>query len=200
MIYVIWSIFLIFSSCAIAPFATDHSAAPLGKDNKAIDLGLSPAPYFQFAYGVNDDIDFGAGLELQLGYSLYAYGKYNLYTQRAKGFSLGLLGGAGLGRSVINTQFFFAGPIGSYRNNKFEVFVHPRYNYLRYDSFRVSGGNAATDGFDIDGGSFYYWQLAGGVQYYFQPTFALGITGVMMPPAPGEPVYGAPGISFLFRF
>ncbi len=191
---------LITSGCAVAPFATDHTANPLGEGNKGMDLGFSPAPYLQFTYGLNDVADVGGGIEVQLGYSLYAYGKYNFYTQRNKGCSLSLLGGGGIGRSIINTQFLFAGPIGSYRYNKFEAFVHPRFNYLMYDRFNVGSGNSSTDGFSFDGGKFYYWQLSGGVQYYFSPRFALGLTGIIMPPAPGEPVYGAPGLSMLFRF
>ena len=194
------SLSILLGGCAVAPFATDHSGTPLGKGNMGIDTGLSPAPYFQFADGITDKVDVAAGIELQLGYSIYGYGKWSLYQtpKRNRGFSLALIGGGGIGLSVINTKFIFAGPIGSYRYDKFEFFFHPRYNFLMYDSF--SSSDDKTNSFNLDGGSFDYILLALGAQYYFRPGFALGLTFVAAPPGPGEAVNAVPGVSFLFRF
>lgn len=207
---------LTLSGCAFAPFATEHTALPLGKDNNAIDTGLSPMPYVQYSRGVSSDVDVGAGLEVQFGYSIYGWGKYSFMRPSGKsvgkknpqkkkdllndqGWAFAAVGGGGIGMSVIDTKFLFAGPIGSYRAGQFEYYAHPRLNYLMYDSYSASDNNSTT-GFDIEGGSFTYIQLSGGGQYFFTPRFALGLSGLSAPPAPGEPWRVSPGINLLFRF
>lgn len=189
---------ILLNGCAVAPFATDHSGATLGEGKNAIDTGFSPAPYFQYGRGISDKFDLAGGIEVQLGYSVFMYGKYNLYTKHTNGLSLSMLGGAGLGFSYISSKFIFTGPIASYRKNAFEIFLHPRYNVLMYDKFSLTDDR--VKGFDVDGGSFDYFLLAAGAQYYFTPSFALGLSVVARPPAPGDPIYVAPGISALLRF
>jgi hypothetical protein len=210
---------LVMCGCAVAPFATEHSALPLGEDQKALDLGLSPAPYAQMSFGVNPDLDVGGGIELQFGYSIYAWAKYSLMAPsvhrskskkgessvavvREDGFALAVVGGGGLGYSVLDTVFLYTGPIGSWRSGGFEFYVHPRLNYLMYEGFEVGddGENDATKGFDADGGSFTYVQISAGAQYFFVPEFALGLSGLMFPPAPDEPWRVVPGINLMFRF
>ena len=187
------------TSCAVAPFATEHTAVPLGQGNNAIDFGLSPALYTQYSRGVTNQLDLGFGAEIQLGYSLFGWGKYSLLRQSKKQYvSVACVAGLGMGLSIINTTFVYLGPIISRRVNEHEFYIHPRFNHLRYG--RQSGAETSKDGFDIEGGSFNYLQLSAGYQYFFREGFAFGLSGLMFPPAPGGAWSIAPGLNFLTRF
>jgi hypothetical protein len=190
------------TSCAVAPFAVDHSASPLGEGLNAIDTGLSPAPYFQYAKGIQPNIDVGIGTEVQFGFSFYAWGKYSfLYPKKTNGWSVAGIGGAGLGFSIVNTQFLFAGPIASWRNGGFEFFVHPRYNFLVYDKFESEANEEeGTSGFKVEGGNFSYVLFAGGFQYYFVPEFGMGLSVTAAPPSPEGRIETVPAVNLLFRF
>jgi hypothetical protein len=200
-------VFLI-SSCAVAPFATDHSALPLGRGNNLIETGLSPAPYVQYMAGVTKDLDLGLGAELQLGYSLYVYGKYSIIKPKnefGEGFAMAMIAGAGIGLSVIETQFLYVGPIVSYQVNDFEFYFHPRFNHLRYSEYDPNGNDDPNDeddldGFEIGGGSFNYVLLAAGGQYWVSERFAFGLGLVSLPPAPGDSFSTSPAVNFIFHF
>jgi len=214
-------IFCGLAGCAVAPFATEHSASPLGEGRNALDTGFSPAPYAQFSRGVTPEIDLGGGVEVQFGYSIYAWGKFNLLTPPpgapgkkivgrsrtestpGEGFSIAAVGGGGIGASVIDTMFVFLGPIASYRKDSLEFYLHPRLNYLQYEKFDATdddGEDEVTDGFKADGGSFTYVQISAGAQVFVSPQIGLGISGLMFPPAPGQGWDVAPGLNALFRF
>ncbi len=198
----IFAILVSNSSCAVAPFAVDHTASPLGEGLNAIDTGLSPAPYFQYSRGVDSNLDVGIGAEVQFGFSFYGWGKYSfLFPKKKNGWSVAGIGGAGLGFSLMNTQFLFAGPIASWRNGGFEVFVHPRYNFLMYDKLESEANEEEkTSGFKIEGGSFSYILFAAGFQYYFVPEFGMGLSLTAAPPSPEGRIETVPAVNFLIRF
>ncbi|MCX6117450.1 MAG: hypothetical protein NT027_07910 [Proteobacteria bacterium] len=148
---------------------------PLGKDNSAIDFGLSPALYTQYSRSVTDSLDLGLGAEVQWGSSIYSFGKYSLVCQAKRSpVSVAAVAGVGVGLSVFNTSFVYFGPIVSKREGQLEFYLHPRLNHLR--NGKHSGTDSSKDG------------------------FAFGISGIMFPPAPCGSWQIVPGPNFLTRF
>jgi hypothetical protein len=196
-IWAFTTVLLLLTGCALAPFSGQHTARTAGKGKNILASGFSPSPYVQYARGVDSNLDLGAGLELQFGYTLHTFAKY-AFQQKRQGFSLAGVAGAGLGFSILNTQFIHLGPTMSWRQKDLEFYLHPRINLLFWDSYNPT--DDSTDDFEIKGGSIVYYQTNTGFQYYFNPSFAAGLGFVLLTNFPGNTPSTSLALNFLVNY
>lgn len=173
------------AACSIAPVHTVSSARPLGKGKVDVAASVLPMPAVSLGYGVTGSTDVHVAAEFQgVGLLLSALVKQNLLNHPS-GFSLSILGGGFYGDSFVNSTGFFAAPVISYGNKKWEIFSQLRYNKLYYDKSNIelkSDDNKDRLVFDINSSQTEYGQIDVGVRMNIGRTFiTLGVNNFYSP-------------------
>lgn len=173
----------IFSSCAMGPLNGDKTARTLQEGKFGIETGFSPAPYGQVSYGITDDWQVGASLELQLALVQTLNTKYALI-QKDEGWSIALAGGAFTAPSFVDTSGIYAGPVFSYKKDLFESYLGIRHNFVNWDvnELEQEDRNDLLANVDTSQASrnFTYTQTTLGVNLWINNNFALNLNGKIL--------------------
>ncbi len=175
---------LLLSSCAFAPFAMTPTARTNGAGQKLMQASLVEAkiPSFRYEYGLLPIMDVGAEGEFGFGsYVLGLYSKVAFGTTGDQGLSTAAI--LGLGKNVFGEgEYWYAGPIVSYKFTYFEPSILLRYTDTRVDDVDF---NQASGDITFDGDHLRYWYLVLSATVYpvdwfgivFQMADALNVNG-----------------------
>lgn len=149
-------LFLLASSCAVAPLSNHVSARTNGEGNSLLSAGSTIGvknsgwvPSVRYSLGITDRFDLGFQYEVvEYGVS----GKY-LLVGGGEGFSLAGLGGLG---TSFGGFYGFLGPVVSYKWGIFEPYFVERYNYVRYPERNANV--EAVGEIHVNPGTYHYLQ------------------------------------------
>jgi hypothetical protein len=176
-------IMILLTGCAFAPFATTPTARTTGAGQHLMQASLVEAeiPSFRYEYGLLPTIDVGA--EGEFGFGSYVLGLYSKVGFGAGDQGLSTAAILGLGKNVFGEgEYWYAGPIVSYKFTFFEPAILLRYTDTRVDD--VDFYQASGD-ITFDGDHFRYWYLVLSATVYpadwfgiiFQVADALSVNG-----------------------
>jgi hypothetical protein len=169
---------LISAGCSLAPMTTPRSAQTIGENKNRIEFLPLPVLGVNYQRGITPNLDAGFALEQQLAPLASGFFKYAFINQ-PENFSLAALGGVFYGSGLVESKGFYLGPITSYRKKWFEVYFHPRYNYVQWDGSDLS--NDEDDSLVIDiiksasKVTLQYLQADIGMSFYTSPRYHIGL-------------------------
>ncbi|MCB9091781.1 MAG: hypothetical protein H6621_03370 [Halobacteriovoraceae bacterium] len=173
------TLFLVVTSCTLAPIYTPKNARSLPPGNFEVDIGVYPVISGNASYGVTADFDLGVTFEQQLAPVAALWGKYSFLNNPA-GFALAAYGGYFKSGGAIKASGYMLGPIASFRTQWFEAYMAIRYNTVNYTVSEISQSDSDEFIFDLNlaQSSMTYWQLDLGFNFWVTETFAVNIGGV----------------------
>lgn len=126
----------LISSCALAPFSSNHSARTLGKKHFAAQGGVSvtgQVPYGRIGYGFTDNFDAGLLAEVNTGVTAGIWGKYG-FINNPEGFSFSVEGSVGGGADgMTESSYFYVAPTIGTKIKWWEPYASLRYSYVHYE-------------------------------------------------------------------
>lgn len=150
-------IFLFLSSCSFAPFATTPTARTNGAGQQVLQGSLVEAevPSFRYEYGLLANLD--VGVETEFGFGSYVAGLYSklALTPNAQGVTTAMI--LGFGKNILGDgEYWYLGPILSYRFAFFEPAILLRYTDTRTDGLDLNQG---TGSITFPSDHLRYWYL-----------------------------------------
>lgn len=181
--YLLLLILSFVSSCAFAPFATTPTARTNGAGQHLMQASLVEAeiPSFRYEYGLLPNLDVGA--EGEFGFGSYVLGLYSKFGFSAGGQGTSTAAILGYGKNIFGDgEYWYVGPVLSYKFTYFEPAVLLRYTDTRVDDvdFNQSSGDITFDGDHL---RYWYLVLSGTIYptewfgIIFQVSDALGVNG-----------------------
>lgn len=169
----------ILCACSIAPFNNANSGRSLGEGNQqlrfsAIPLGLA------YEHGVTGNTDVSVAVEQQFAPVFSLSAKYSIINQPT-GSALALMAG-GFYSDVygdITAQGGFLGAAYSYRKNKAEFFLSPRYNQVYWEvADKYKGDNNSLWFYNFEDGKhdLGYGQINTGMNYWMDKSTAVNVS------------------------
>lgn len=156
---------LLATGCALAPLSSSFEGRSIGKGKVGLDVGGIPIgglyPTFKLTYGLASKMDIGLQYE---SFSMGFFGKYSFINRPYQGFSLaGIISGG----VASNGNYFYIGPVLSYKSTKFEPYFVARLNAVQYDKSKTSSGITILEG------KYSYLQLTGGSDFWLSSKIGL---------------------------
>lgn len=154
----------IFSSCSFAPFATTPTARTNGAGQSLIQGSLVEAqvPSLRFEYGLLPNLD--VGFETEFGFGSYVTGLYSKLAiiPNAQGLASAIILGYGKNLLGDDGEYWYLGPVLSYRFTYFEPAFLLRYTDSRIDNVDL---NESTGDINFTGDHlrYWYWVVSGTV-------------------------------------
>lgn len=157
---------LLSSGCAIAPFSTLQTGRSSGAGDMTLDVGAAMnfvIPAAKFQYGITENLDLGVQYE---SFNVGALLKY-AFVNNPSGWSFAAIGSYG---SISNGEYYYFGPILSYKSNIFEPFLSVRLNGVRYDGSTYDNSSIRIT---FSGGRIQYLQYSAGTAIWFSEKVGL---------------------------
>ncbi|MDH5705974.1 MAG: hypothetical protein OEZ45_08140 [Candidatus Aminicenantes bacterium] len=156
---------LLTTGCALAPLSSSFEGRSIGKGKVGLDVGGASIagfyPTFKLTYGFATKMDVGFQYE---EFSMGLFGKYSFINRPHQGFSLaGIISGG----VTSNGNYFYIGPVLSYKSKTFEPYFVARLNAVHYNETKISSGITISEG------KYSYLQLTGGSDLWLSPRIGL---------------------------
>ncbi|WP_018693333.1 hypothetical protein [Algicola sagamiensis] len=166
----------VINGCAIAPYSGPTTAQSVGKGNFQTATSVLPVPAQSIAYGLTDNTDIGALIEMQMEVVSSIWVKHQM-SKKNNPHRFALLAGAYMSDDDADSKGYYLGPIWSYQTGQWEPYTRLRYNYVDWKGYFDLDSHDRDDLSNIfkeQDHTFSYLSLDTGTKYHFTDTFSIG--------------------------
>ena len=192
------TLFLILTSCSLAPFSPNTSGQSYGAGKVKASVGNVNSTYhIKIGTGVSESMDIGFVMEFGAISTSALFFKYSFMNNKT-GLSNAFEFGYG---STDTTKFYYTGLISSLAfTESFELFLNPRINIVSTDSSDIelgdANGNIIINEYDVT-----YLQLTSGMNLWFSENVGMTLYATYFTGNDIETVQDTTtGFSFMFKY